>query len=127
MAPEFPQLIWDLLLVQTEMTLNFLRQSTFNQTISAWEYFSGPFQYDANPLGPLGMNVIIHKNASQRHTWDFRGKYGCSMGASMDHYRCQKVVSKDTNTDMVSDTIEFKHHKITLTPVTPEDKVLHGV
>ena len=34
-APDFPQLLWDLLLVKTEMTLNFLRQSTFNRKISA--------------------------------------------------------------------------------------------
>ena len=45
----------------------------------------------------------------------------------MDHYRCQKVVSKDTKTEMVSDTIEFRHNKLTLLSVTPEDKVLHGV
>ena len=36
-APDFPQFLWDLLLVQTEMTLKFLRQSTFNRKISAWE------------------------------------------------------------------------------------------
>ena len=34
-APEFPQFLLDLLLVQTEMTLNFLRLTKFNQTISA--------------------------------------------------------------------------------------------
>ena len=28
---------------------------------------------------------------------------------------------------MVSYTIEFRHHKLTLTSVTPEDKVIHGV
>ena len=63
-APDFPQLLWDLLLVKTEMTLNLLRQSTFNRTISDWENFTGPFQYDATPLSILGMNVVIHKNAS---------------------------------------------------------------
>ena len=97
-APDFPQLLWDLLLVKTEMTLNFLRQSTFNRKISAWEYFACPFQYDAAPLGPLGANVIIHKKASRRHSWDFRGKDGWSVGAEMDHYRCQKVEAKDTKT-----------------------------
>ena len=45
----------------------------------------------------------------------------------MDHYLCQKLVSKDTKTEMVSDTIEFRHHKPTLLSVTPEDKVLHRV
>ena len=96
--PKFPQFLWDRLIVQTEMTLNFLRQSTFNRTSAAWEYFSGPFQYDATPLGPLGMNAIIHKKSSRRHSWDFRGKYGWIVGAAIDHYRCQKVVSEDTKT-----------------------------
>ena len=45
----------------------------------------------------------------------------------MDHYRCQKLVSKDTNTEMVSDTNLFRHHKLALLSVTTEDKVLHGV
>ena len=36
-------------------------------------------------------------------------------------------MSKDTKTEMVSDTVEFRHHKLTLTSVTPENKVLHGV
>ena len=119
MEPDFPSFLWDIPLVQTEMTLNFLYQSTFNQTISAWKYFAGPFQYNATPLGPLGMNVIIHKKSSQHHSWDFRGKSGWSVGAAMDHYRCQKVVSKDTKIEMVSDTIEFRHHKLNLPSVTP--------
>ena len=45
----------------------------------------------------------------------------------MEHYPCQKVVTKDTKIEMVSDIIEFRHHKLTLPSVTPEDKVLHGV
>ena len=73
------------------------------------------------------MNVIIHKKASPRHSWDFRGKYRWIVVAAMNHYLCQKVVSNDTKTDMVSDTIELRHHELTLPPVTPEDKVLHGV
>ena len=32
-GPDFPQLLWDLLLVKNEMTLNFLHQATFNETI----------------------------------------------------------------------------------------------
>ena len=39
-APDFPQFLWDVILLQTEITLNFLRQSTVNQTIFAWEYFA---------------------------------------------------------------------------------------
>ena len=73
------------------------------------------------------MNVIIHKKDSRRHSWDFIGNYEWSVGSEMNRHRCEKVVSKDTKTDMVSDTIEFRHHKLTLTSVTPEYKVLYGV
>ena len=68
--------------MQNEMTLNFLCQSIFNQTISSWEYFSGPFQYDATPLGYLGMIIVIHKKASRCHSWDLRetGRMECGSG-----------------------------------------------
>ena len=39
-APDFPQFLWDVILLQTEITLNLLRQSTVNQTLFAWEYFA---------------------------------------------------------------------------------------
>ena len=45
----------------------------------------------------------------------------------MNHYRCQRVVSKDTKSEMVSDTIKLRHHKLTIPSVTPEEKVIHGV
>ena len=34
-APDFPRNLWDLLLPQTELTLNLLRQATLNNTRSA--------------------------------------------------------------------------------------------
>ena len=36
------------------MTLNFLREFTANESISAWEYFAGLFNYDATPFGVEG-------------------------------------------------------------------------
>ena len=57
-APDYPRNLWDLLIPQTELTLNLLRQSMFNPAQSAWECFHGPFNYDATPVGPLGCSVI---------------------------------------------------------------------
>ena len=36
-APDFPKLLWDHLLPQTETNLNFLRQATLEPTKLAWE------------------------------------------------------------------------------------------
>ena len=59
---DFPKFLWDHLLPQSEMTLNFLKKWTLDPTKSAWEFFNTPFDYAATPLGFLGCQIIIHKN-----------------------------------------------------------------
>ena len=73
-APTLPKNLWDLLLPQTEITLNILRKSTLNPKILAWEYFQGPFDYKSTPLGTLGVPVIIQQKTSNRKSCDFREK-----------------------------------------------------
>ena len=52
-AHNFPRHLWDLILPQTEMALNLLRQATANTAISAWKIFNGKFNYNAMSLGFL--------------------------------------------------------------------------
>ena len=80
----------------------------------------GEFNYDATPLGPLGCPVVIHKKISNRKSWDFRSKEGWIVCVSFDHYRCQLVIPADTREINVSDTVEFFHHFITTSTLTPE-------
>ena len=61
-----PRHFWDLLLPQAELTLNLLQQSSANHKISAWEHFNGAFNYNATPLGPLGISVIVHTKPGKR-------------------------------------------------------------
>ena len=58
-SPNFPRHLWDFLLLQTEMTLNLLRQATTNPAISEWGYFNIKFNYNATPLGPLEISAIV--------------------------------------------------------------------
>ena len=51
-APDFPKFLWNHLLPQTEMTLNFLRQSTLDPTKSAWEF---SMLHLTTPLPLLGL------------------------------------------------------------------------
>ena len=71
-AHDFPRYLWDLLLPQAEMTLNFVQQAKLDPTISAWEYFNGKFDYAATPVGPIGCKVLIDKKAGVQKAWDFR-------------------------------------------------------
>ena len=58
--------LWDTLLPQTKFTLNILRRSTLNPHMPAWEHFDGAFDFDANPMGPMGCRVIIHNKPLTR-------------------------------------------------------------
>ena len=109
-APDLLKFSSDYLLHQTEMTLNFLQQSTLDPTKSAWEFFNAPFDYAATPIGSLGCQIIIRKKPSMHNTWDFCGKYGWSLECYLEHYRCQHVAPKETKAFQISDTLEYRNH-----------------
>ena len=92
---------------------------------SSWAYFHGPFNYDATPLGPLGCNIIAHKKTGTINSWDFRGKAGWNVGVALQHYRCHTIVAKTTKASQVSDTVEFRHHHLNLTEITPAGRIFH--
>ena len=77
-APDFPIILWDLLLPQCELTLNLLRQATLDPSKSECKYFHVPFNYDVTPIGPLGCDRIANKNTATRHSWDSCGTAGCN-------------------------------------------------
>ena len=126
-APDFPRNFWELLLPQTELTLNLLRQVTLNPKRSAWSYFHGPLNYDATPIGTLGCNIIAHKKTGTRHYWDFCDTAGWYVGVSLQHYRRHTIVAKSTRAAQISDTVDFRHHHLTQTTVIPMDRIVHGV
>ena len=126
-AHDFPRNLWDLLLPQTKVTLNLLRQATLDPSRSAWAYFNGLLNYYATSQGPLGCNIITHKKTGTRNSWDFRGTAGWNVGVALQHYRCNTIVSKATKAAQVSDTVEFRHHHLTLPDITPMDHIVHGV
>ena len=57
--PTFPKFMWDNLLVQTELTINLLRQAKLNPSMSTREYFNSAFDFTATPLAPIGCKLII--------------------------------------------------------------------
>ena len=123
---DFPRNIWDLLLPQTEVTLNLLQQATPDPSRSAWTYFHGPFNYDATPLGPLGCHIFYHNNTGTRNLWDFRGAAGWNVGVKLQHYRLHTILVKATKAVQVLDTVEFRHHHLTLPDLTLADRIVHG-
>ncbi len=125
--PSFPINLWDRLLPQTVATLNLLRQSHKNPTISAYQHVYGVFDYNKTPFGPLGCAVEMHESANRRRTWDPRSISGYYLGTSMEHYRCHKIFCKATRSERVSDTVFFRHQYITQPSLSPEDHIVKAV
>ena len=69
------------------MILNLLHPATSNLEILAWENFIGKLHYDATPLGPLGISVIMHNRSSRQKYWDMRGKDVWIIRVSLKYYR----------------------------------------
>jgi hypothetical protein len=127
LPPTFPHYRWDLLLPQTELTLNLLRQSTVTPNMSAWEHFNGPFNYNAAPLLPLGYPVITHNEPATCRSWDLGGSDGFYVGVSLEHYHCHCVINAKTKSLRISDTVNFRHHYLTIPTVTPSNTIVHSL
>ena len=69
----------------------------------------------------------MHKKTNARPSWYFHGKYGCNVLVSLEHYRCQLIFAKDTNSVHVSDTVEFWHHCLTQPTRTHVDRIPYGI
>eukprot|EP00804_Cyclotella_cryptica_P028768 CCRYP_018720-RA/>CCRYP_018720-RA protein AED:0.37 eAED:0.37 QI:0/0/0/1/0/0.25/4/0/1148 len=67
-----------------------------NPTLSAWEDLFGPFNFDATPLGPAGCRILIHSKATTRRSWDYRSHEGFYVGPALHHYRCYRVLNKES-------------------------------
>jgi hypothetical protein len=88
--PDFPLRLWDSLLPQAEITLNLLRASRTNPSISAYQALFGTFDHNRHPLRPPGTKVIVHEKPHQRGSWDPHGKLGWYVGPALEHYRCHR-------------------------------------
>ena len=62
--PKYPIAEWDRLLPQAIITLNLVRSSRRNPTLSAHAAIFGNFNFSATPMAPPGTRVIIHLKPS---------------------------------------------------------------
>eukprot|EP00804_Cyclotella_cryptica_P001915 CCRYP_007354-RB/>CCRYP_007354-RB protein AED:0.32 eAED:0.31 QI:82/0/0/1/0/0/5/0/565 len=117
-APSFQADQWDLLIPHAELTLDLLHASCCNPTLSAWEDLFGPFNFDATPMGPAGCCVLIHSKATTRRSWDYRSH------EALHHYRCYRVLNKESRAVAITDAIKFRHHYLPSPDLTAEDKII---
>ena len=93
--------------------------------MSAWEHFNGLFNFDANPIGPIGCPVIIHNKPGTCLSWDFHIHKGFNIGPAMQHYQCFHMFDAVTKHLLFSDTVEFLHVYLPQPNVSPTDRIVH--
>ena len=123
-ADEFPIQEWDELIPGAVITLNLLRPANVAPNVSAYAYHHGQFDYNRNPLAPLGCALQFHNKPGKRKSWGEHSSDGFYVGPALEHYRCHRVWVKATRAIRVTDTVFFKHKYITQPTVTPADAIV---
>jgi len=116
---KFPLAEWNHLLEQAEITLNLLRSSRVNPTLSVYAQLKGHFDFNATPMAPPGTKVIIHDKPKHRASWALHGTDGFYIGPSLHHYRCVKCFIPSTKRD--ADTVRFIPEQTPIPSITIED------
>ena len=125
--PTFPLHQWDQLLEHATITLNLLRPSRLNPSLSAYAYLYGMFNYNSTPLAPPGIKCQIHEKPRQRKSWDPHSVDGFYVGPAMQHYRCHRVYVTKTRSHRISDTVEFLPTKVRMPQTTTLEKLQSSV
>ena len=106
----FPLHLWCRILPQASVTLNLLRPSRTNPTLSAHAQLYVLFDFNATIFAPLGTKVIVHLKPTIRRIWAPRGQDGWYIDRAKDHYRCYNIYIPETRAVIQPDTVEFLPH-----------------
>jgi hypothetical protein len=82
----FPLDLWDRLTPQVEATLNMLRPSCINPTMSVYEAVHGSYDWNGFPLAPPRCKAVIYEAPEARGSWASHGTDAWYIGPSRDHY-----------------------------------------
>jgi hypothetical protein len=120
--------LWCQLLPQVEWQLLLLLQSRVNPGMSAYAHVhQGQHDYNKHPFVPIGMESLVHTKSHKQQTYQQHCNKGYVIGTLFEHYRCQKVWTKDTHAMVVSGAVWFKHKYLTNPSVTPEDQIIAAI
>ena len=108
----FPLQLWCRLLPQAIVTLNLLRPSRINPTLSAHVQLHGLFDFNATPFAPPGTKVIVNLKRTIRKRWAPRGQDGWYIDRAKDNYRCYNIYIQETRANIILSCRMFQPHKM---------------
>jgi hypothetical protein len=90
-------------------------------TMPAYETMYSLYNYNCNPLMLLGSKIVEHKQPAQQASWDPHSKLGWYIGPALEHSRCHQCYIVKTNSESISDTVEFFPHQAILPKLTIQE------
>ncbi len=104
---EFPLQLWDKLTSQVENTLNLMRASRIDPSMSAYEAIPGPYDWNSFPLAPPGCKAIIYKSPNAQGSWGSRGMDVLYLGPLVDHYQCNNYFVPEMRAYRISGSVKL--------------------
>ena len=126
LPPTFPIAYWCRLLLQIDFSVNIVRKCRQNPLLSAWAAIEGEFHFNATPIAPPGSEMLMHENPNRGRTFVFNAKKAWYIAPCFQHYRKFKGIMASTGAERISDTVQFKHHAISIPQLTPDDRILEA-
>ena len=124
LPPTFPIAYWCRLLPQIDFSVNIVRKYRQNPLLSAWAATEGEFHFNATLIAPPGSEMLMHEKPNRRKTFGFNAKKAWYIAPCFQHYQTFKGIMESTEAERISDTVQFKHHAITIPQLNPADRIL---
>ena len=77
-------------------------------------------------MAPLGTEVLAHTKTNQRASWGYHAAQAWYLSHAPNHYRCIKILMKDTGSKRITDTFHFNHHKIPLPTISDANRIIEA-
>ena len=104
---DFPIRKRDRLIFQCSITLNILRTSRVNPSLSAYIYPYDPYKFNKSPMAPPRTCVFIHDKHVNHMSWGNNGTPGWYIGPSLDHQIFINCYMPATDIVSITDTLKY--------------------
>ena len=101
-----------------------MRTCRVNLALSAQAALYGDYHFEHTPMAPPGTNTIAHVKPSVRSSYGYHAQEAWYVGPALKHYQCYKAISKKTGAEIISDTVQFKFHNVSVPTNTPIDRLV---
>ena len=119
--------LWCRILPQCQDTLNMLRTSCLHHQTPSFTHMNGLFDYNATPMAPPGIKILVYETPQQRKTWVQHGVDAWYIGYCPDHYRYHKTYLLATRGERISHAVSFLPHDFEVPANNRQDDVARSI